>query len=247
MSYYNNRRKQYNRQQITNFTKETKYFDTSIEDELISSGVDWDNTELATTKRVNEDGTSITAYASKTLIPSATGTGYGQIIGNRYNLKHIRIRGHLITLFDQDQFDVHPSVIVRLLLILDTQPSGIQALGGDILTDFGGNNANVHSFLAMGNNPGRFRILQDRHVVLQTTTAVTDNTSPLRNSNAGEQHDFTIHWKPKETMHVRLKGGTGSTPGVSELSDANIFLLCLHNGVTNQIRTSACCRAYYCE
>lgn len=248
MSYYNKRRKHNQRQQITNFAKETKYFDTSIEDELINNGsTGWVSTELPTTQRVDENGTTITAYAENTLIPSATGTGYGQVIGNHYNLKHIRIRGFIKTLIDSDQVDVHPSLIVRLVLILDTQPNGAQAQGEDIFTDFVNSNSNVHTFLAMGDNPGRFRILQDRRIVLQGTNTAADNTGPIRHSHCGEGQDFSIHWKPKETMHVRLKGATGSTPGITELSNANIFLLALQSGVTNQVRISACCRAYYCE
>lgn len=244
MSSY--KRRKYTQQKYAPFTKETKYFDVAIEDNNIRQSSTWTATELSTDKRVDNTGTGIAAYASNTLIPSAQGSGYGEIIGNKYLLKYLRVRGDITCLLNQDQADVAKSIVGRIILVLDKQAQGGQAQGEEIFTDWGGAGSTVHAFLAMGLNPNRFKILADKQFIFNMTNAATDDTNKC--SVTGATQSFSLFWKPKTALLVQLKGATGSTPAVTELAGNNIFMLALATGaVADNIQLNACSRAYYSE
>lgn len=244
MSSYKKRK--YTKQKYTPFTKETKYFDVALEDDMVNQGGSWTNTELSTTDRVDNTGTAIAAYAFQALIPSAQGSGYGEVLGNKYLLKYIRVRGDLTSVAKQDQADVPKSTVCRLVLVLDKMARGAQAQGEDLFTDWGAVRANVHSFLAMGNNPGRFKILADKQFVINGTNAATDDTNKCSITNGTV--NFSFFWKPKTALVVTLKGGTGSTPGITELAGHNIFLVALStDSAASKLVVNACSRTYYSE
>lgn len=239
------KKRKYTKQQIIPFTQETKYFDTAVQDHVISIGTTWTGKEVVMDQRVHEDGTQITGYTTIPIIPSAVGTGYGQIIGHRYNLKQIRIRGDFKALRENDKADVRKSEIVRLIMVLDTAPNGTQAQAEQIFDDLGTDNVNIHSFVAMGQSRGRFKVLADRQWVLQATNASKDGTNT--NTNIGETKSFSMFWKPKKALQVTLKGAIGTSPGVTELANANVFLITIKNGTIGGVEMNACCRAYFCE
>ena len=71
---------------------ETKYFDTSFA-QTISGNADWSGTEVPCTNYIQSDGTTVGAYTDSALIPSSIGAGYGQVVGSKYRIKKIRVRG----------------------------------------------------------------------------------------------------------------------------------------------------------
>lgn len=221
---------------------ETKYFDTSFS-QTLASAADWTGTEVPCTNYITSDGTTIGAYTDAALIPSAIGAGYGQVVGSKYKIKKLRVRGDISTGGAQDQADVSGPIFVRLVLVHDTRPNGLQGQGEDVFTDVGDARQNNYSFLAMGaGQAGRFRILKDFWTVLQPAVAGTDGTNTNSVQNTGSPFSFT--WKPRVPYEVLLKANS-STPTVASLSQCNIFLLAHASQATPAANIRGAARCYY--
>jgi len=220
---------------------ETKYFDTSLL-QTIAFAADWTGTEVPATNYIQSDGTTVGNYTDSALIPSAIGSGYGQVNGNKYYLKHIRIKGCIIPSVTVDSADVLTARTTRLVLVEDTQPQGSQAQGENVFTDMGTSTQNNYSFLAMAaGSGGRFRILKDKLFIHQPANAGTDGANTNSVVNSGNTFKFNVKFaKPRQVI---LKANS-SVPTVASLSNCNIFLLA-HTDATAVI--TACSRAYYCD
>jgi len=219
---------------------ETKYFDTSFA-QTVASAADWTGTEVPCTNYIQSDGTTVGAYTDSALIPSAVGAGFGQVVGSKYFIKKIRVRGSVTGNVASDQDDVPACAFVRIVLIQDTQPNGAQAQGEDVFTDVGTAAQINYSFLAMGAGTGsRFRILSDEMCELQPAVTATDAAN--KNSQVREGKLFSFTWKPKQPVHVFLKANS-ATPTVASLSNMNIFMLA-HSTLTAQA-INGVARCYY--
>ncbi len=236
--------RKYAPRQLSSFIPETKYFDTSIEDYAISSADDWTGTEVTCDKYIQTNGTQVDAYTASSLNPSHVGTGYGQIIGSRYKLKGIRIRGSLVPQPASDKADVRAMSVTRLVLVMDINPDGEQAQGEDVFTDFTSDRSNVHSFMNMGSNAKKFRILADLRVGHQPNVAGTDGAST--NSVVSNGRVFRMQWKPKKPLVVSLKGPNAATPATAQLQSCNIFLLAQTDSA-DSVLLHAVSRCYFCE
>jgi len=228
-----------------NFVSETKYFDTTFS-ATVASSADWTGTEVPMTSYINADGSTLSSYTDSALIPSAVGAGYGQVIGNKYLLKHIRVRGELQPQVAADQADVPLMATVRIVLVQDTQPNGAQAQGEDVLTDLGSAAQCNYSFLAMAaGSGGRFRILKEKVFRLQPAASGTDGTNT--NSVVRSGATFSLSYSPKKPIQCVIKSGS-STPTVASLSHQNVFMLAhasLATGGTVSIVGAS--RAYYTD
>lgn len=234
----------YNRAAKGNVPVETKYFDTSFS-QTVASAADWTGTEVPCTNYIQSDGTTVGAYTDSALIPSAIGAGYGQINGNKYYLKKLRIKGEVTPPIVADQADVLGAASTRLSLVLDTQPQGAQAQGENVYTDMGIAGQVNYSFLAMAaGSGGRFRILKDKVIMHQPGMAGTDGASTNSVSRTGTVFKFNLNFaKP---LQVQLKANS-ATPTVASLSNYNIFLLAHTNTATAAPTILGCARAYYCD
>lgn len=220
---------------------ETKFFDTTGS-ATVASAADWTGTEVPNTSYIQSDGTTVGAYTDSALLPSAIGAGYGQVNGNKYFMKHLRVRGELTPSVAADQADVPTMITTRVLLIQDTQPNGAQAQGEEVLTDLGNAAQCNYSFLAMGaGSGGRFRILKDRTFRCQPAVAGTDGANT--NSTVRTGNTFSFSYRPKKPIQVILKANS-STPTVASLSNNNIFMLA-HSSTTASVTITYASRCYF--
>lgn len=227
---------------------ETKYFDTSFDASITAAGTTWADTEVPCDFYVNASGAPA-AYTDSCLIPTAQGSGYGQVDGQRYLLKKIRVRGSLQPATLPDQADSNAGGIVRIMLVMDTQPNGAQAQGEDIMQDAGDAPANQFSFMRVATTSGRFRILKDEIVVCAPTSF---NDAAATGSTSYTYQTFSFQYQPKEPLQVSVANGN-ATPTVAGTIGCNIFLLCY--GVVNggatvgplATRVIGCSRAYYVD
>jgi len=223
---------------------ETKYFDTSLQ-QTVASNADWTGTEVPCTNYIQSDGTTVGSYTDSALIPSAIGAGYGQINGNKYYLKRLRIKGMLAPAVVPDSTDVIGVGSTRLTVVLDTQPQGAQAQGESVYTDMGNAVQNNFSFLAMAaGSGGRFQILKDKTFLHQPAAAGTDGASTLSTARTGNPFKFNLNWK--KPLQVMLKANS-ATPTVASLSNVNIFILAHTTGSSGGPILYACARAYYVD
>lgn len=222
--------------------RETKYFDTSFGGTM-STAADWTGSEVACTNYLQSDGTTLGAYTDSALIPSASGSGYGQVVGTKYRIKKLRIRGGIWPAVVTDSADVLQARFVRVVLVHDTQPNGAQAQGESVFPDMGDSTQCNFSFLAMGaGSGGRFRVLKDEFVKLDPGVAGADSLATATNSCTNQGAEFNFQYTPSKPIDVRIKPSS-STPTVASLSDCNIFLLAHCNtGVTS---IAGCARVYY--
>lgn len=221
---------------------ETKYFDTAFS-QTVAANADWTGTEVPCTEYITSDGTTLGAYTASALIPSAVGSGYGQVVGTKYYAKALRVRGQLISTPAADQADVIQATTCVVCLVHDTQPNGAQAQGEEVFTDMGAATQVTNSFQAMGAGAGgRFKILKRKVFVLQPGVASTDgtNTSSVVNNTA----NFSFEWQPKRPLLNCIKGNS-STPTVASLSDNNIFLLAHASQGNPPVNIVGCARCYY--
>lgn len=222
--------------------KETKYFDTSFSG-VIATAADWTGTEVPCTNYTAADGTTLGAYTDSALIPTAIGPGYGQIIGSKYRMKKIRVRGQIRAQVASDQADVTTAGNVRVVLVQDLRPNGAQAQGETVFPDMGTSIQAHFAFQAMGTGEiGKFRILKDETFVLNPAVAGTDGASTVSTSRNGCEFSFT--YKPKVPIEVLVKSGA-ATPTTASLSNCNIFLLAHFTDTTGVPTIGGCARCYY--
>lgn len=229
---------------------ETKYFDCGIQQFVSWNGTDWSNSEVACDNYVNSSGTAA-AYTDSALIPSAIGSGYGQVNGNRYKLKKIRVRGEIGVQVETDDVDALQPTTYRLMLVMDTQPNGSQAQGEDIMQDIGAAGENLYSFKRVASSSGRFRILKDVFGVLEPNNSQTDGANT--GSIGSATHQFSFQYQPNQPILVNVKSGN-ATPTVAGLETCNIFMLLVGNRATTAgtpaaeaMYIRAASRAYYVD
>jgi len=221
-----------------------KYFDSS-QSQTIASAADWTGTEVPCTNYIQSDGTTTGTYTDSALIPSAVGSGYGQIVGSKYLLKALRVRGTITPVVTGDQADPFAMRSVTLALVHDTQPNGSQAQGEDVFYDMGTAVQVNEAFQAMGAGAGgRFRILKRKTYLMQPAVAGTDGASTQSVGMTGTRFEFTHQWK--RGMKVCIKANS-ATPTVASLTDNNIFLLAHASAATPVLSISSVARAYYVD
>lgn len=221
------------------FPGETKYFDTAILSTITSGTNDWTGTEVPCDFYVDSNGTSA-AYTDSALVPSAIGNAYGQVMGNRYILKKIRVRGSLWTGPVTAQTDVALGRPYRLMLVMDTQPNGLQAQGEDIMQDVG-TSETLYSFKRMSAEGTRFRILKDQIGILQQDNSANDTTVGSVSNNYKREH-FSFQYQPSSPIMCQVKSGS-AVPTIGSVVNCNIFLLLHTQGEAISIEAAA--RCYY--
>lgn len=229
---------------------ETKYYDVSGSDTPTNNANSWADTEVIALSYINSSGNGASATAGNCcLIPTVIGTGYGQVQGNRYNIKTLRVRGSLQPANGATGSVALSAYKVRLLLVMDTMPNGVQAQGEEVMQDMGDADRNVHSFANMANFAGRFRILKDKKYIFQPQV-LANNAATSGNLTQGWQAiNYKLQWKPVVPFPVTIKSGT-STPNVAATVNCNIFLLQLatiDGTIVGQVLNSLVSRTYYTD
>jgi len=232
--------------------QETKYFDCGINTSVTWSGADWASSEVPCDNYVNSSG-SPAAYTDSALIPSANGSGYGQVSGTKYKLKALRVRGHISAASLAGQGPPLPGPItVRVMLVHDLMPNGAQAQGEDILQDVGVAAENLFAFLRIPNGLGKYKILKDELVTLQPAAAVLETVAQTQNM-AWQDHQFSFTCKWPQGHDVMIKANN-ATPAIAGLINCNMFLLVAAVSQTGgstfaaqAINIVAASRAYYVD
>jgi len=214
--------KYYSASPRSGFKPEIKYFDCMFDQNFDgASATAWGTgNNLAMTSYMNADGSTVSAYTGSAIIPSAVGNGYGQVIGNKYLIKKIKVRG-TVSKVTADSVNPLEPVLVRIMLIQDNQPNGAQADPATFLTDWGTAPEFINSYQSISSGSGgRFRILGDKFITL----APMSSTYNAAYQTTYEKKQFTFSKTWKKGLKVVIKSGA-STPAVASLSDCNIFMV----------------------
>lgn len=226
------------------FPAEMKYFDTTFS-ATVAQTADWAAANVAMTSYVKSDGT-LAAYTDSALIPSANGPGYGEIVGNKYILRALRVRGEVSVAALATQTVPVSASRVRVVLVLDTQPNGAQEQGPNVFLDMGGAPQCNYAFQQMaGGMPGRFRILGTQVLEMGPPTVLNDGAATSGVIVAPVPFHFEKQWKRGLKVNIKSNAAS-STPAIANLTDNNIFLLA-HSTAGYTCTILGCARAYYVD
>lgn len=221
---------------------ETKYFDVGINATVLSGASAWTATEVPCDKYVNSSGVAA-PYLDSALIPSAPGVSYGQVSGNRFHMKKIRVRGHLTSDSLLDQGIMSQGLLYRLMLVHDSGPNGAQAQGEEVMQDVG-EAETLYSFKRMASQGSRFRILKDQIGTIETSNTFTDGAD--KGTIGHLTVPFSFQYAPTAPLTISVKSAAAaSAPSIGNLVDGNIFLLLQTNAKAIKIVASA--RCYYSD
>ena len=227
------------------YKPELKYFDCSFA-KACSDSTDWSDNIMPMANYMSSDGSTVSVYTGGAIIPSAVGNGYGQVVGNKYVIRKLKVRGVMQPEAMSAQ-TVSPagSFQVRLMLVQDTQPNGAQIQASAFMTDWGSSEHVCSGYMSISSGAGgRIRILADKYVVLEPAVA-TNNTTTGSVSGSWNSKTFTMSKTWKKGLPVVIKSG-GSTPAVAQLSDMNIFLVYAVRSVNSvNVRIIGCTRCSY--
>lgn len=229
---------------VSTFAPETKYFDTTFS-ATVAQTADWASANVAMTSYVTNAG-ALAAYTDSALIPSANGSGFGEVVGNKYMLKALRVRGEVSVTPLTGQNTATQPPRVRVVLVEDTQPNGAQEAGPNVFLDMGGAPQCNYAFQQMAAGmPGRFKILASEVLALTTPTDVNDGTGTTSAVTlAPALFSFEKQWK--RGKKVNIKSNAGGTPAIANLVDENIFMLA-HSTAGYTCTITGCARAYYVD
>lgn len=226
-----------------------KYFDVNFDGVALSTANDWSAAVLQTSNYIGSDGTTVSASggAYAALIPSATGSGYGQTQGNKYHIRKLKLRGLLLPEAATGGTVTGLPCRSRLIMLMDKQPNGVQAQPTDLLTDWASAANNLDSFLAVGSGgASRYRVLMDR-TFIHRPAACVNNAAGTTVSTTYEPASVKMTKTFKKPIVVSLKGGV-TTISLNALYDCNIYLVGLHynqsGGTPGSCKlwaTSRCC------
>jgi len=222
---------------------QSKYFDCQFETNA-SAGNDWSSAVVPMDFRMGNDGATVTAYTGASLIPSASGYGYGEVSGSRYIIRKLKVRGVLRGGLKEQSGATVSGTTMRLILVQDMQPNGSQAAASAFLTDWALAAQNIASFMSISSGSGgRFRFLEDRLVVLNNTgAAVVDAAYGVAQSSETAVFEFTRKWP--RGLEVFITPGAAA-PAVTQLANCNIFLVCQSSNTGTQVSIAGCSRCVY--
>lgn len=215
---------------------EEKFFDAGGSSP-VSSVVDWSGTEVPCDNYIEADGVTLGGYNGAALIPSANGTGYGQVSGAKYRIRKIFVSGYLQISKISDQADVPEAVPSRIALVMDKNARGAQLQGEQVFTDMGNGATCAYSCQQQGQGTSRFKVLSDLRGIHNVSSTSTDGVSTCSACWTGIQ--FSFSYKPPQPLFVSVLT-SGATPSVAQLKDINIFLLCMASRVGTITFVSRC-------
>jgi len=215
------------RKSFTNYDDELepelKYFDCSGSS-AVGATTDWTGTEIPCSAYLESNGVTLNVYTDCALIPSANGPGYGQVLGGKYQILKICVRGIIsvdsIPVTDDGLGSGHQS---RVALVMDEKAGGAQLQGEQVFTDMGTVTNCIHSFPQEGQATHQFRVIKDvinQHNIAGTASPFDENIFHY----SMEAKKFSFTYIPDEPLVVSVSI-VPSTPNVNYLKDINLFLL----------------------
>jgi len=220
---------------------EVKYFDVAGTN-AVAATADWTGTEIPCDNYIQSDGTTVGAYTESALNPSANGPGYGQVLGGKYRILKIRVRG-LISIDTSSAADPPSAAqLSRVALIMDMKAGGSQLQGEQVFSDMGTVTNCCNSFQQQGQATDRYRVIKDL-IFAHQVAGIGSEFDASTFTVAWESKQFSFTYVPKKPLIVNVLT-SGSVPLVAQIKDINLFLLA-RSGQTGNI--SFVSRCYYTD
>lgn len=180
---------------------ETKYFDSLKTITAIAASTNWTGTEY--------DPDVVPVANCNTLFAPTQGAGINQRIGKSVKVYKIRIHGEIQCPAQTNQTVKDAASVVRIALVQDMQTNSTQAQGEQVFTPPTTATATlaVESFQNI-DNFGRFKVLKDKHFILENPSAAFDGTN-IEQAGLIKRFKWTVKFrKPVEVRFNSTNGGT---------------------------------------
>lgn len=143
--------------------------------------------------------------------------------GRKIKLMSIRLNCLINQVPQVTQTAADNSTYFRILLVLDTQCNGTQALGADVLQSSASSTGNVSQLYSFQNIStfGRFRILKEKRYSITNVPIAGVGTSLIQ---GGSLKQFKINHVFSKPLIINFN--SGNTGAVGDLVDNNLFLMC---------------------
>ncbi len=180
---------------------ELKFFDTEVTNTVFSAT--WAALEPATT--------NLTAIAQ--------GDGESNRDGRKYTIKSLHIKGFLETAVQESQTAPLSDILVRMVLVHDTQTNGAQLTATQVM-DAGGTD-DINSFRNLQFTK-RFRVLHDKtHRIMRNNT---NEGAVNLFASAQTEYPFTINKTFKNGIQVLM---SGTTADIANVTDNSLHLIAI--------------------
>ncbi len=201
---------------------ENKFVDYNVTAKVI--GATWAGGEL-------DDATALSLSAA------GQGDSESQRDGRVYTINSIHLRGAISQLNVESQTTPLADIIVRLVLVWDTQSNGAQLNAEDVMLTV----ASAEDYRSFRNLQfsKRFIVLKDKTMTLQVARANTNEGAANLFANGAVKTMFKMNKSFKKGIKVRT---TGTNATVSVTSDNSLHLIGVSESGTTIIDYSSRCR-----
>lgn len=188
---------------------EMKYFDTELDETVITASTNWSSTEY--------DPATL-----NTLFCPTKGTGINNRVGRKVKVYKVKVRGFIWVAQEVNETQPDDGVMVRLALVHDKQTNSAQCQGEQVFRDPTTADAKVavQAFQSL-DNLGRFKVLRDRYFRLPTRQYVYDGTN-IEKEGIVVPFKFNVHYR--HGIVVNFNATDGGT--VADIVDNSWHVLC---------------------
>lgn len=217
--------------------REVRVFDTRGSGTI--GGTAWAN--LGCDEYINNGGTTVAAYTDACLIPSARGSGYGEIQVGKYNLLGVDVRVFVEPSGNNTQ---NADILCRFALIEDMAPNLGTPSGPYGFQDWSDEQSTLQSFPAWGAAANaRYRVLDEWMGLMTYIPWVAGGVAV--NSISGKVCELKYRWPQARLVGTKV-GSDAATPSIAKLSNCNVFLAAIRTTVTGStLNYYFTARAYY--
>lgn len=185
---------------------ERKYFDSEVsQGTVLSSTSSW-------------AGMEFDPVTLNTLFAPVTGDDFNNRTGRKVQVIAIKIKGYISAAAQANQAAGDNAANIRIILVQDQQTNGAQLNSEDVITSGAASSA-----INMFQNPaffGRFRVLKDKNLFLQSPSMTYDGTNI---EQAGVVKAFKMQVKFQKPVVVHFNSTNGGT--VADIVDNSFHII----------------------
>lgn len=210
------------------FVQETKYFDFGLSLQAIST------TTTAWT------GSEIDPATLNTLFAPAVGNNFNQREGRKTYVKKIKMNCLIFIAGQTNQTATESAAIIRVILYMDKQTNATQSQGEDLMAS--GAAADAYLMFQNPANFGRFRVLKDKTITMQSPITSYDGTNMEQH---GLIHKFKMNVNFIKPLVINFNNTNGAT--VADIVDHSFHMIAVTNATGLAPSISYQGRIVFCE
>jgi len=209
-------------------TGEMKYYDTLLAASALTATNNWTTTV--------QDPATFNCLCAPTV-----GAAINQRIGRQIHIHKVKVNGFIHCPSQADQTAMDHGAIARIMLVQDKQTNATQMDGNLLMTDMNNAIDNINSFQNV-DNFGRFKVLKDKFIPLNTQCASYDGTN-IEQAGLVRRFKFSHRFRTPVCVHFNATNG-GS---VADIVDNSFHIIAATSQTSQSPSLYYCARVCYKE